>query len=625
MWYMEHVEGADLGTYAGKPRTLPGNAYDNKQCSLHAPVLTDFRILGAEVAVEAAGDGSIVTGTVVEAAEGADAPVGRTARGTRFWRVKGKCAEDGTPAQAIVAESDIRAATRLRRCVDAYSADERRQRVDDLQKKVDALQHQVKRLQPKPPAAPPPHRPSPRRPAAAAPDDAAAAAAAPPSPRQQQTTAQAAATAETARVRPRVPIPDTWTPGTSITVDVPRDYVPRSEAMRVDVQPPADAPPGGFARVDVTLPLRPSPPPKVTIEKQGKTAAHLRMYIARRAVAARLEYSPTPNPYNPRRAWPLREPLTFANLRPEYFELPENARVFKKLFGFKTWDLAMVVFERVERWDPATGGPARSAVRPDRALLAPRFQYLAALWRMRQRKDLDELARFFGVLTPRMSQWVARWIRKLGAYAKANLIFAPRDYESLIRLLPASFKECGLGSVVLIGDASDILCEDDRGTNIARAKQEHSDKTKHAAGMGLAWVSPNGLIVIATDLLLGRTSEHAACLACKPQLDRIPAKYALMYDKGVSKLRVHLLNLNQVIVPCFLRDIKRFSIEQAIRNRGVTCCRYVVEVPFSGVKSWQFLTGVVPFEDKYLLNEVWWWAVGFHNLTTAPLKPPAGL
>ena len=96
-----------------------------------------------------------------------------------------------------------------------------------------------------------------------------------------------------------------------------------------------------------------------------------------------------------------------------------------------------------------------------------------------------------------------------------------------------------------------------------------------------------------------------------------------MYDKGVSKLRVHLLNLNQVIVPCFLRDIKRFSVEQAIRNRGITCCRYVVEVPFASIKSWRMIGDTVRREDKPLLNHLWWWAVGFHNLTSRDLKPPA--
>ena len=242
---------------------------------------------------------------------------------------------------------------------------------------------------------------------------------------------------------------------------------------------------------------------------------------------------------------------------------------------------------------------------------------------MRQREDIDFLARFFGVLQQRMTEYTQIWIRRCGRYAKANLVFAPREWSSVAQLAPQVFIDCGLGKVVAIGDASDLLCEDDRGTNLARANQSRSDKSSHAAAMGLNWVTPYGYIVISTDLLLGRSSEHQACLASKVQLDRIPAEFALMYDKGVSKLRVHLKHLNQVITPSFLRKQKRFSIGDAIRNRGVTCCRYVVEVPFSGMKAWKFLAGVVPSEDKYLLNEVWWWAAGFHNLTTRVLKQPA--
>ena len=43
------------------------------------------------------------------------------------------------------------------------------------------------------------------------------------------------------------------------------------------------------------------------------------------------------------------------------------------------------------------------------------------------------------------------------------------------------------------------------------------------------------------------------------------------------------------------------------------------------MKAWKFLGGVVPEEDKYLLNDVWWWTMGFHNLQHDVLKPPAGL
>ena len=98
-----------------------------------------------------------------------------------------------------------------------------------------------------------------------------------------------------------------------------------------------------------------------------------------------------------------------------------------------------------------------------------------------------------------------------------------------------------------------------------------------------------------------------------------------MYDKGVSKLRVFLPNLNQVIIPCYLRQIKRFSYDQGIRNRAIACNRYVVEIPFMHIKAWKSLAGVVPREDFDILNDIWWWAVGFHNMKHDVLKPPMRL
>ena len=384
--------------------------------------------------------------------------------------------------------------------------------------------------------------------------------------------------------------------------------------------PPSNSIAGAFVGFDVELSLDPPPPPPATVTKSGSKAADQRRYISARAAAYNLEYSPQPNPLNPKRSWPIREQLTFANLRPEYFDLPDRKRLFRRLFGFDTWQGAMVVFEAVYEWDPH-GSVARK--REEAAILHPRFQYLAALWRMRQYKDMGELAAIFGVRDGAMSIYVSRWIRRLGRFAKANLVFEPEDYETLAAMMPEAFVQCGLSSVVAIGDCTDIMTEDSR-ENKYLSNQSRSDKSKHAAAMGLTWVTPNGMIIIATDLFLGRVSEHEACKACLPALNRIPAKYSLMYDKGVSKLRVHLLNLNQVITPCFLRQAHRFTVEQGIRNRGVTCCRYIVEVPFSNMKAWQFLGGVVKETDKYLLNDVWWWTMGFHNLKHHILKPPLG-
>ena len=106
---------------------------------------------------------------------------------------------------------------------------------------------------------------------------------------------------------------------------------------------------------------------------------------------------------------------------------------------------------------------------------------------------------------------------------------------------------------------------------------------------------------------------------------QIPSKYALMYDKGVAKLRIHLPNLNEVITPCFLAKKKRFTVTEGIRNRGVASTRYIVEVIYARGKAWRFLDGKVAAQDFGVLNYVWWWSLGFQNLAHKPLKVPAAL
>jgi hypothetical protein len=415
-------------------------------------------------------------------------------------------------------------------------------------------------------------------------------------------------------------VPRSWQPGEPIVLDLAAGHVPRSRAARLMVVPPANSIAGAMVALDVELALDPPAPAPSRVTKTGSKAADERRYISERAQQLGLAYSPQPNPLNPVRTWPLRETFCFANLRPEYFELPDRARLFSKLFGFNCWDDAMLVYERMYVWD---ADAARRRKKEEASVLHPRFQFLAALWRMRQHADVDALASFFGVRRQLISKVVPRWIRRLGLYAKENLVFLPEDLEDIISEMPEAFIECGLGSVVAIGDCTDLLTEDSR-SNRYISNQARSDKSDHAAAMGITWTTPNGFIVVATDLFLGRTSEHEACKACLPELNKIPAKYALMYDKGVSKLRVHLKNLNQVIVPCFLRQAKRFTVEQGIRNRGVTCCRGVVEIPYANMKAWKFLGGLVPEEDKDLLNYVWWWTIGFHNLKHHILKPAKG-
>ena len=114
---------------------------------------------------------------------------------------------------------------------------------------------------------------------------------------------------------------------------------------------------------------------------------------------------------------------------------------------------------------------------------------------------------------------------------------------TIMQMMPASFTSCGLGKVVLVGDCTDILTEGC--DSVLESSQMHSDKSHHDVAMGLAWVTPNGYVALACDLFCGRTSEQEACKECGPVFSKIPAQCALMYDKGVAKLQVHLKNLNQ--------------------------------------------------------------------------------
>ena len=596
-YIMEHEMGLSF-TKDGNPRPLPQK--QNKLCGTHRPELPAERIIGAKVLLE--GDeffvDATVTGPAPPPAVQPRRPPGSARR--RWWRAT---ADSDDFTRDLDGDEEVWRLSRLRRLV--ANTVERSERVNKLRTEVKRLQRQTRELK-----------------AAAeeegegegegAGPDSSAPAGPPPAP-----------TVSSKTVRLRVPVPKDWQPPQQpIIFEVPAGQVPHSMATTLMVIPPPSTVPGGFMHADVKLTIE-EPPPVEMPDKGGKSSKHLREYLVSRASQAGLEYSADANPLNPARAWPLREQLCFANLRPEYFALPERSRLFKKMFGFDSWDEAMKVYEMVYRWVERTDG-VRRAREERQAALHPRFQFLAALWRMRGYKDIDELASFFGLLAPRMSVDSSRWIRRLGRFAKENLIIEPKDYQTVLDLLPKSFKECGLDTVVAIGDCTDIMTETSR-ESIMTSNLLRSDKSKHSAAMGLTWCTPNGQIIIATDLFMGRSSEHEACKACIPAFERMPAKFSVMYDKGVSKLRVHLPHLNEVIIPCFLRKAPRFTIDQGIRNRGVTCCRYVVEVPFSGMKAWKMLGDVVKEEDKPLLNYVWWWTIGFHNLNCAVLKPPSGV
>ena len=244
---------------------------------------------------------------------------------------------------------------------------------------------------------------------------------------------------------------------------------------------------------------------------------------------------------------------------------------------------------------------------------------LLALWRMRRRMDPTILAELADVSPMTMSRVLRRWIPRFGRAGRSLVWLPTMGYVDAT--VPASFREYGMANTALIGDATDILTETMR-TAITRRNQMRSDKSSHSAAMGVSWCTPSGWTAIASDLVLGRTSEYQAAVHLAPQFAGVPNSHSLAYDKGVASLRAHLPNLNNVLVPCFLSG-GHYSASQAIRNRAIACNRYVIEVTYSRVKMWEMLKPTVPVQDFEYLNDVWWWALGFCNLTCAPLKKGA--
>ena len=110
--------------------------------------------------------------------------------------------------------------------------------------------------------------------------------------------------------------------------------------------------------------------------------------VVSRAHELGLVYDPQPNYLNPVVGWPIMELGSFANMVPNYFKLPQRINLFPCRFGFKTMEAAMEVYDSVE----ALMGPFSG-----RPIIHHRFQFLAALWRMKQYLPLEELAAQFGV------------------------------------------------------------------------------------------------------------------------------------------------------------------------------------------------------------------------------------
>ena len=324
-------------------------------------------------------------------------------------------------------------------------------------------------------------------------------------------------------VKLRMRLPEGVEPGKVAHITIPAGYLPGSEvqehefhvqdghrpdqmvsfqvwlrAPAVTKAPAAAAVAEGLGAeaepVDQPQPRPPSgdPPPR---PPHRRSSNELGCEIRSKATALGLTYDPQPNELNPIVAWPIRPCLSFANLRPEYFGLPERGALFQSMFGFPCWG----DFEHFFHVAFVKRGLVKS-----RAVLSARFQCLAALWRMRQALELEPLAAFFGVTRQTMGGYINEWIPRLGMFAKANLVWLP-SMSSITELMPQSFTDCGMGHVVLVGDCKDHAVHTQSGSIVSVADQ-HSSKSGASVAIGLAWCTPNGFVACAADLALGRSS-----------------------------------------------------------------------------------------------------------------------
>mmetsp|Transcript_5419 Transcript_5419/g.13294 ORF Transcript_5419/g.13294 Transcript_5419/m.13294 type:complete len:489 (+) Transcript_5419:126-1592(+) len=146
-------------------------------------------------------------------------------------------------------------------------------------------------------------------------------------------------------------------------------------------------------------------------------------------------------------------------------------------------------------------------------------EFSLALWRMRTRESRTFLSYFSGTSDASVSRVMQEWIPRCGRVGRSFVWLPSMDY--IASTVPESFASAGMSSVALIGDCTDILTQTCR-KQISIRNQQHSDKSKHSAAMGLTWCTPSGWTAIASDLaVLGRTSEYNAAVALSPQFARI--------------------------------------------------------------------------------------------------------
>lgn len=217
-----------------------------------------------------------------------------------------------------------------------------------------------------------------------------------------------------------------------------------------------------------------------------------------------------------------------------------------------------------------------------------------------------------------MSQYIKPWV-KLWGDAGHDLSILPLTEEFLKATCPQAFIDEGLERICGIPDGKDFKIFTPR-KNTLFTRACWSDKVNASAVRCISWCTPMGLSFEHTDLFLARVSEKALVELWGPRLQKCPAGWAMLSDRGFWNTARFYPNLNRQMTPKFLSGRKQFTAEEVSADRTICKLRYTCEVAFSRVTDTNGLQDVISHDFFDILDAMNHWGHANVNIKR-PLMP----
>lgn len=147
-----------------------------------------------------------------------------------------------------------------------------------------------------------------------------------------------------------------------------------------------------------------------------------------------------------------------------------------------------------------------------------------------------------------------------------------------------------------------------------------SDKVHHSGVRCISWSTPQGMSFEHTCLFLARCTEKKLVELWGDRLDKCPAGYAMLSDRGFAGTARLYPNFNAQLTPRFLMGRLQFSADEVNSDRAICKLRYTCEVAFARVVMEQGLYDVIPFGLWGMLGSMNDWGHANVNLLTALQK-----